>query len=89
MLTNVILSSSDAVSLRVSGYDLKNSQCDKLLGVILENKLKFEKHVTDICRKTSTKIYALARIAPYINLSKRRMVINASFNSQFKYCPLI
>ena len=57
--------------------------------VKFDNKLTFEKHITDICRKASRRIYTLARIAPYIDLSKRRMVMNAFFNSQFNYCPLI
>ena len=34
-------------------------------------------------------MYALARIAPHMDLSKGRMVMNAFFNSHFNYCPLI
>ena len=69
---------------------LHNSECEKLLGVKFDNYLTFEKHIADICRKASKKIYALARIALYMDLSKRRMlVMNAFFNSQFNYCPLI
>ena len=86
---HLLVSSRDAVNLRVSEYGIKNSECEKLLGVKFDNKLTFEKHITDICRKTSRKIYALARIAPYMALSKRRMVMNAFLNSQFNYCPLI
>ena len=86
---HLLVSSSDAVNLRVREYDIKNSECEKLLGVKFDNKLTFEKHITDICRKASRKIYALARIAPYMDLPKRRMVMNAFFNSQFNYCPLI
>ena len=81
-------SASDAVNLRVSEYDIKNRECEKLLGVKFDNKLTLEKHITDICRKASRKMYALARIAPYMDLSKRRIVMNAFFNSQFNYCPL-
>ena len=86
---HLLVSSSDAVNLRVSEYDIKNGECEKLLGVKFDNKLKFEKRITDICRKASRRIYALARIAPYMDLSKRRMVMNAAFNSLFNYCPLI
>ena len=42
----------------------KNSEWEKLPGVKLDNKLIFEKHITDICRKASRKIYVLARIFP-------------------------
>ena len=86
---HLLVSSSDAVNLRVSEYEIKNSECEKLLRVNFDNKLIFEKHINDICRKASRKIYALAIIIPYMDLSKRRMVMNAFFNSQFNYCPLI
>ena len=66
---HLLVSSSDAVNLRVSEYDIKNSECEKLLGVKFDNKLAFEKHITDICRKASRKIYALARIALFMDLS--------------------
>ena len=86
---HLLVSSSDAVNLRVSEYDVKNSECEKLLGVKFDNKLTFEKHITDICRKACRKIYVPARLAPYMGLSKRCMVMNAFFSSQFNYCPLI
>ena len=60
-----------------------------MLGVTFDNKLTFEKHITDICRKASRKTYALARIAPYMELFKRRIFMNVLFNWQFSYCPLI
>ena len=86
---HLLVSSSDAVNLEVSEYDIKNSECEKFLGVKFDNRLTFEKHITDICGKVSRKTYALARTAPYMDLSKRRMVMNAFFNLQFNYCPLI
>ena len=86
---HLLVSSSDAVNLRISEYDIKNSECEKLLDVKFDNKLTFEKHITNICRKASRKIHALARIAPHMDSSKRPMVMNAFFNSQFNYCPLI
>ena len=60
---HLLVSSSDSVNLRVTEYDIKNSECDKLLRVKFDNKLTFQKHITDICRKANRKIYALARIA--------------------------
>ena len=42
-----------------------------------------------ICGKARTKINALGRVAPFINIEKRRTIMNAFFNSQFSYCPLI
>ena len=78
---HLILSSCDAVNLRVSEYDLKYTECEKLLVVKFDSKLTCEKHITDVGRKASRKTYALARISKYIDLSKRHMIMNVSFNS--------
>ena len=67
---NLLVSFSDAVNLKISEYDIKNSECEKLWGVKFDNKLTFEKHITDICRKTSRKTYALAITALDMDLSK-------------------
>ena len=80
MLTNVILSFSDIVSVRVYEYGIKNIEREKLLGVKFDNELTFEKYITGICGKVSRKIYALARIALHMDLSKRRMVMNVIFS---------
>ena len=74
---HLLVSSSDAVSLRVSEYDIKNNKYEKLLGFKFDNKLTLEKHITDICRQASQKIYALARVALHMDLSKRGMAMNA------------
>ena len=54
-----------------------------------DNKLKSEKHINTICQKANRKLNALARITPYMELTKRRILMNAFFDSQFNYCPLI
>ena len=78
---HLLVSSTDAVNLRVSEYDIKNSECEKLLGVKFDNKLTFEKYTIEISREASRKTYALARIVPYMELSKQCMVMNAFFNT--------
>ena len=61
-------------------------------------------HINSICKKTSRKLNVLARIAPYINIQKRRTIMKPLVTSQFStdiilgtlynifeisYCPLI
>ena len=49
-----------------------NSNCEKLLGVKIDNKLSFEDHITDLCTKASQKL--------------QEKIMNAFINSQFGYC---
>ena len=84
-----LVSPSQKVSLNVNNFKIKNSDCEKLLGVKFDSKLRFDQHITDLCRRTSRKIYALAGVTPFMNLSKRRLLMNSFFKTQFNYCPLI
>lgn len=68
---------------------IENSDQQKLLGIKIDRKLKFDLHVTDLCQKTSQKLHALARVAPYMDTQKRRVIMKAFVTSQFSYCPLI
>ena len=51
------------------------SEDDKvLLGITIDSSLTFENHINGICKKASQKLNALARIAPYMNIQKRRTI---------------
>ena len=86
---HMLLSSTESLNFQISETLIHNSQSKKLLGVTFDNKLKFEKHINIICQKANRKLNALARITPYMELTRRRILVNAFFVSQFNYCPLI
>ena len=80
--SHLLLSTNEKTKIEIS-------DCEKLLGVKIDNELTFDCHVSDMCKKANRKINALARIAPFININKRRILMNSFFRSQFNYCPLI
>ena len=43
----------------------------------------------DLRKKVSKKIHTLARVTPYMTTSKRRILMNTFFRSQFSYCQLV
>ena len=73
----------------ISEIVIHNSNLKKLLGVIFDNELKFEKHINTICQRANRKLNALARLTLYMKLGKRRMLMNAFFVSLFNYCSVI
>ena len=52
-------------------------------------KLKYKKNIEDKCQKASQKLIALARLAPYMRTTKKRILINACSKSQFNNFPLL
>ena len=83
------MSSHEDANIQIANVTIKSSTSKKLLGVTIENKLKFDKHVENICQKASRKLNDLARLVNYMDLPKRRILIHGFFNAQFDYCPTI
>ena len=71
---HMLLSSTESLNFQIFETVIHNSQSKKLLGVTFDNKLKFEKHINTICQKANRKLNALARITPYMELTKRRKI---------------
>ena len=46
-------------------------------------------HIRGICKKAGAKLSALARISPYLNEQKRKILMKSFIVSQFNYCPII
>ena len=86
---HVLLNSQGPNTIKIGNLCLKNSSCEKMLGINFDCKLKFKNHIDEICKKASRKLNALARIAPYVGIRKRRTLRNAFFKSQFNYYTLI
>ena len=81
---HLLVSSNESCTAKIEDFSIKNSTEEKLLGVKLDSN-----HVTSLCKKSSQKLHALARISHYMDLNKRRNLMKAFITSQFSYCPLI
>ena len=53
----------------------------KPLGIILDNYVKFDKHVSNICSKANRKLNALTRVAKFLPFKKRLILFKAFIRS--------
>ena len=77
------------VQVKIGTAQIENSSSEKLLGVTIDVKRSFEKHIQQIYAKTKAKLKALGRIASFINMNKKKVLVKYFFMVQFSYCPLI
>ena len=80
---------NEDASMKVDKFDLKNTKCQKLLGIKIDNKLTFDDHVTSICSKASQKLHALSRVSNFMTLNQRKTILKTFIFSHFGYCPLV
>ena len=60
----------------------------KLLGVTIDNELKFDEHLNNVCLKANRKLSALMRMKKFLDFNKISMVFKGLSDFQFKSCPL-
>ena len=78
----------DEASMKIGDFNIVNSECEKRLSLI--KSLLLTGVYLAIRKNYSQKINALARVEKYISsISKRRILMNAFFKSQFNSCPLV
>ena len=80
-------SNSDTINL--NGTKLASSSYEKLLGILIDRDLSFDKHIKSLCRKAGQKLNALARISNYPKLDQKLLIIISIIKSQFSYYQLI
>ena len=76
-------------NIELDHWCIQNSGTQKLLGITIDRKLTFNEHVSNLCKKASIKLSALARMFPYVKVDQRKTLMKAFFMSQFGYCPLV
>ena len=84
-----LVSTNNTVKIKIGNFDITNSKNEKLLGVKFDHKLSFDDHISELCKKASRKIHALSRVASYMNISKRCILMNPFFKSKFSNCPFV
>ena len=75
--------------MKVDKHQISNTKNQILLGVGVDNKVKFNNHVKDLCRKASTKLHALSRIGRYMTFQQRKTIMASVILAHFGYCPLV
>ena len=67
-----ICSSSVKTSIMmIENKQIRNSSCEKLLGVFFDSKSTFQSHIDNICKKASQNLSAISRITPYMDFNKK------------------
>ena len=61
----------------------------KLLGVTIDYRMNFDKHISNLCKKAAGQINLLRRIGKYLPINCRKVIYQAFILSAFYFCPVI
>ena len=63
-------------SAKIGNDKIWESNEDKLLGVTIDNKLKFDSHIANICFKANEKLIVVSRLASLLTFGQKRVLFN-------------
>ena len=86
---HLLVTTEKSVSINIDGSNVTNKKEQKLLGIKFDSSLSFEGHITNLSKKASQKLHALARTVNYMDLRKTEFLMKAFITSQFSYFPLM
>ena len=86
ILISNILDSVPAGNIKLDDIELEFISDIKYLGVIIDNQLKFDKHVNYICGKIAKSIGVLLRCKSYVPLSGLRCIYFSIIHPYISYC---
>ena len=68
---------------------LNASNLEKLLGLLIDKKLRFYTHIKKLCTEAEKKVGALNRLNRIISVGKRKILYNSYIQSFFEYGSLV
>ena len=79
----------DSYSLNTNQEVINSENSVRLLGVEIDNKLSFEKHVSTLFKKASNQLNAISRIQNFMGFKEKEVLLNSFIYSNVNYCPLV
>ena len=82
------LKDQQSIDIKIKDKTISSKNEVEILGLTIDENLKFEKYISKICRSASGQLHAIYRLNRYFKPKTRTLAINSFILSNFSYCPL-
>ena len=76
-------------TLKVAGKNIESETSVPLLGVEIDYKLNFNKHIGNLCKRAAGQLNGICRMNKSIGFKEKHVLIQSFIFSNFNYCPLV
>ena len=73
----------------IDNYEVKSTKCLKLLGVEIDDSLRFDVHINNTCKKGSKRVGVLMRLRNLIPTETKLQLYKAAILPYLTYCHLV
>ena len=68
-------SDTSGIPFEMKDHNIQSKTDVKLLGIKLDNRLNFDPHIADVCKKAATQLNVLKRLKSSIGLEERKLLL--------------
>ena len=79
---DIVLRCSELSSILIDRSSIESNTKKILLGITIERELKFDEHVNNLCKKACQKLNGLVRLARFMKVDKKRMIMKSFIELQ-------
>ena len=83
------ITGNSGLEIKIDDKLIKSESSVKLLGIVIDEKLNFDEHITKLCKKASSQLNALFRLKFVLTKEAKNVLIQSFIFSNFNYCPLV
>ena len=76
-------------TLNIDSNQVTSERSVKLLGIDIDNKLSFDRHLFQPCKKANNQLNAISRLHRYLGFKEKEVLINSFVYANFNNCPLM
>lgn len=87
--SNHTISKNPMLNLRINDVSINQVHETKLLGITIDNKLSWTKHINKITAKMGSGISAIRRCSSFLTPKATKQVTQALILSNLDYCPVV
>ena len=74
------------LNLAIENHTIKQVAEHRLLGVTIDEQLKWKAHIKNVCKNVSRNVYLLSKLKGFVDIDARKMFFNAHIKSHIDYC---
>ena len=69
--------------------DIESTKSVKLLGITIDNLLRYDQNISNLCSKAAMQLNALGRLQKYMGKPEKVAILNSFIYANFTHYPLV
>ena len=75
----------DLHKMNIAGFEINSEKMVTLLGIDIDYKLNFNKHISTLCKKSAGQLNAICRMGKHVGEHEKTVLIQSFIQANFNY----